>query len=88
MRLTITGSIDLGNGYSARRTNNEDWYVSMRDRAIGYTQDLTEAQALAEKDRADRLAKVAQHVKPDALPRMRELSTDEFLSAVENITKP
>lgn len=63
MRLTITGSIDLGNGYTARRTSNEDWFVSMRDKVVGYAPDLADAQRMAERDRADRLSKIEKHVK-------------------------
>lgn len=74
MKLTTSGAVQLGNGYTARRTRNDDWYVSMRDKLVGYALDLTEAQTMAEQDRAKRLAKI------DAMytdQRMREAENRE-----------
>lgn len=60
MKLTITGSIELGNGYLARRTKNEDWLVSIRDRVIGYALDLDEAESMARADAGKRAARLAE----------------------------
>lgn len=60
MKLTITGSIDLGNGYIARFTKTDDWLVSIRDRVVGYAPDLGTAETMARDDASKRAARLAE----------------------------
>ena len=57
-KMTTSGAIDLGNGYKAMRTDNEDWFVSKKGRVIGYAPDLASAENLTRKDAGERKAKL------------------------------